>query len=173
MNLDYTETWLPDPWVPVQLWWEITKIVGVSTIGSGTILANNNDAHYLPMVAPCGMELYSVSFAAANGTGDYDIGIYNSELVRLTSSGATAMTAAGVKTHSFNSLRFKAGELFYAAFSWSSSSASISRLVTANATMMRFSGWGMEPSAHPLPATGTPVTTTAYQSIPLFSLGVR
>lgn len=163
---------LPDPWIPSTIADELTSILILSALGTGTIVATNNDAHFVPIVPPCDAILYSMSFAAANGTGNYDLGLYDASLSLLASSGSTAMSASGIKTLSLPNIRVRAGELYYAAAAFSSSSAQVFRPNYA-VGQAKGSGWGFQASALPLPSTATPVTTTNYSVIPIFAFGIR
>lgn len=162
---------LPNPWIPEEPYRHISN-VGVTSFGNGTVVSSNNDAHYVPIILPCDVTIYSISFYAANGTGNYDLGLYDSSLARLASSGSTAMSAAGVKTLSLSDMRFLGGDLIYGALSLSNTAGTVLRPVYAVSSLEGF-GWGHEASALPLPATATPVTTTGYVNIPLFAFGVR
>lgn len=162
---------LPDPWIP----WEpynSLAVGAVSSYGSGAGVATNNDATYLPIILPCDVTIYSLSFAATNGTGNYDLGLYNSALERLASTGSTAMSAAGIKTLSIADMRFHGGDLIYAALAMSSTSGTILRAVYGVALMEGY-GWGHQASALPLPNPMVPVTTAAYTTNPVFAFGVR
>lgn len=142
---------------------------------AGGGLANaNNDAHYLPITFPVDCTLYAMRFAATNGNGNYDVGLYNSSLSLMYSSGSTAMTAAGIKTLTLPEVRVRAGELYYGALGLSLTTASVLRLQVVTGGNFGAFGWGYEASAVPLPSTATPVDSpTAYTIVPVFAFGVR
>lgn len=169
-------SYLPDPYLVPNPEWTAGAKAGFGFTGyAGGGLANaNNDAHYLPVTFPCDAVLYALRFAATNGTGNYDLGLYDSSLSLIASSGSTAMTAAGVKSLTLPEIRVRAGELVYAALALSSTSGSVLRFqVTTGGNFGAF-GWGYQASALPLPATATPVDSpTAYTIIPVFAFGVR
>lgn len=163
---------LPDPYIPEYPWTEISAMGSFSSISDGTLVASNNDAHFVPVIFPCAATVYSISFAATNGTGNYDIGLYDNTLARIVSSGSTAMSAAGVKTLSCN-VRVEAGLTYWAALAFSSTSGQTMRPLYSATLPLRTMLWGFQASALPLPSTATPVTTTAYQVAPILAFGVR
>lgn len=168
--------YLPDPFVvpTLDLVAGFRAGFGFTGYAGGGLVTANNDAHYLPVTFPVDCTLYALRFAATNGNGNYDVGLYNSSLSLLYSSGSTAMTAAGIKTLTLPEVRVRAGELFYAALGLSLTTGSVLRFqVTTGGNFGAF-GWGYEASAVPLPATATPVDSpTAYTIVPVFAFGVR
>jgi hypothetical protein len=112
---------LADPYVPHTY----AELAGLGTQGLGT---GNwpvaNKALCLPVVFPYPCQLYSIAFVAVNGTGNYDLGLYDGySKVRIASSGTTAMSAAGAKTLSSSpDMRVDPGKLYYAALALSSGS---------------------------------------------------
>lgn len=163
---------LSDPWCPHLMMDDARYQIGFTALAAGTVVATNNDAHYIPIVFPCDATIYSMQFAAANGTGNYDIGLYDSALRRLVSSGSVAMSAAGIKTLAISDMRVFGGELYFAAGAWNNTAAQIIR-PQFPLGILRGLGWGMEASAFPLPATATPTSAVAYAVSPLFAFGVR
>lgn len=164
----------PSTWVP--LWPHDVLFTAIARVtpAAGTLVAANDDAHYMPVLFPNPATLESISFAAANGTGNYDLGFYDSSLAKIASSGSTAMTAAGVKTLSLSGYRVQSERVYYAALALSSTSGQVYRVnIAAAAQMLEAIGWGHEASALPLPATATPVTTTGYTVWPFFAFGIR
>ena len=162
-------TRLPDPYLPWSPHWEALAFASANP-GSAALISSNNRALYVPFYLPVSATVYALSFVATNGTGNYDIGIYNDTFARLASSGSTAMTAAGVKTLA-TSLRLGAGKVFYAAFAFSSTAGTILRWAPGLRSVIN-AGLFQEDSAVPLPATATPVRITET-NMPLFALGVR
>lgn len=164
--------YLPDPCIPEHPYVPLRTQLGYSsTAFSGGAVTNNNDAHYVPVIFPCDAVLYSIMFCATNATGNYDLGFYNEDLTRIASTGSTAMSA-GIKTLSLPDYRVLAGETYYGALALSSTSGTIIRVIH-NIGAMKAVRWGVEASALPLPATGTPVTTTATTQLPILAFGVR
>lgn len=172
-----TRVLLSDPWFDPFFHRQVIANQGTQgDLAAGTIVTVANHAHYIPVIFPKSCTLYAVYFAAANGTGNYDLGLYDGEtLALITSTGSTAMTAAGVKTLSLSDYRVKGGKLYYAALALSSTTGQVYRPAygAAPTPAMIAAGWGMEASALPLPATATPVTTTAYTVCPFFGFGIR
>lgn len=160
---------LPNPYVPYEIYLE-AAVCAATTFGAGVLVTTNNDATYLPVSFPCDAVVTSIGFAAANGTGNYDLGLYDPDLRRLASSGSTAMSAAGVKTLSLGALKVYGGVPYYAALALSDASGQVVR--GASTSAYRGLGNGMEASALPLPSTATPVSTRLY-GVPLFAFGVR
>lgn len=146
--------------------------------GNFTMALNNfgttNKAIYIPCYFPDAATLFSISFYAGNGTGNYDLGLYDRDCsARLFSTGSTAMTAAGGKTLTFtNDYRVGAGDLLFAALALSSATGQCLRLNAGSAQSLRGIGCGVQTSALPLPATATPATTDAAFA-PAFLFGVR
>ncbi len=163
---------LPDPWVPCFAVAQTRLWAGLTSFGAGTLVATNNDAHYVPIFMPCDATLYAIRFAAANGTGNYDLGVYDSALNRIASSGSTAMTAAGIKTLSLPDLRFRGGDVIYAALALSNTAGQVIRPLFANNSMQRGVGVGAQASALPLPNPAVPASI-AYGVFPWFAFGVR
>lgn len=162
---------LPDPYFDERSWYPAVAVAGVSW-ALGTWSGAANRAYYVPHVFPVRCTLYALRFAAGNGTGNYDIGVYNAAGTRLASSGSTAMTAAGVKTLSLADIAVTAGTLLYAAIALSSTSGSSSRVAFSPISATINVGQMEESSALPLPATMTPVIST-NASLPIFVWGVR
>jgi len=167
---------LPDPWIPAWPHTEIVTLHGAQAdLVAGTLVAAANDAHYVPVIFPKSCTLYAMYFAAANGTGNYDLGLYDSSFAKIASTGTTAMSAAGLKTLSLSDYRVSGGRIYYCALSLSSTSGQVYRPnYGSNARdALIAGGWGMEASAVPLPSTMTPTTATAYTVIPAFAFGIR
>lgn len=162
---------LPDPWIPWEPYNAIRSTITLSSMGHGTIFASNNDSILVPFTLPCDATLYRLSFFAANGTGNYDLALYSSELARLASTGSTAMTAAGVKSLTIPEMRFKGGSVLFAALALSNTLGQVLRIV-GNLSQQRGFGVGFQASALPLPDPYVP-TTPALAGTPLFAFGVR
>lgn len=150
----------------------LRKIVASSGYGVSTIVSTNNHALYVPITFPCDATLYALRAPMANTNGNYDIGFYGPDLARIASTGATAM-AVGVQTLTLPEIRVYGGETYFAAVSFSLATAQMARPAFSAGGFHPAVGWGMEASAHPLPATATPVSTSAYTAIPPFAFGVR
>lgn len=161
---------LPDPWIPVDPGDKIASVFALSSLGTGTLVSTNNDAHYVPVIFPCDATLYALRFAGANATGNYDCGLYDASLNRLASTGSTALSS-GVQTLSLPNLRVRAGELYYCALAMSSTSGQVFR-PNYSVSQMRGFGIGREASALPLPSTASPVSPV-NSVIPIFAFGVR
>ncbi|MCI0408846.1 MAG: hypothetical protein L0191_09825, partial [Acidobacteria bacterium] len=78
-----------------------------------------NTALYVPVWFPEDSTLSAITFFASNGTGNYDLGLYDSSLARIASSGSTAMSAAGIKSLSLSSLAVTSDQIYYAALALS------------------------------------------------------
>lgn len=163
----------PDSFVP-PIYPELQALSSSGTAISSGGLTTANLAYYVPIFFLYPAQIYSLSFAASNGTGNYDLGLYDGySKNRIQSTGSTAMTAAGVKTMTLTTdYRVDAGKLYYAALALSSTSGTVWRWVPASVTSLIGGGFGQQASALPLPSTMTPVTATATV-IPLFVFGVR
>lgn len=165
------QTMMPDPWVPLGAHLEANSFGSVTAFLAGTIVASNNVALYCPVIFPADCTLYALRFMAANGTGNYDIGLYNSSFARLASSGAVAMSAAGLKTLSLSDIRVTAGDLYYMAIALSSSSGQVQRSVSSVNSLIP-AGVAQQASAMPLPNPMVPATMGGT-SFPLMAFGIR
>ncbi len=132
-----------------------------------------NKAIYIPVIFRYPATLTSITYVAGNGTGNYDLGLYDGySKLKLASSGSTAVTAAGGKTLTFTTpIRVEAGWLYYAAVAVSSTSgAAFKGAPTVNTAIT--CGLAEQTTALPLPATMAPATiSSAYMPIIIF--GVR
>lgn len=162
---------LPDPYFDPLTWDPAVASTGVSW-ASGAIVAANNQAMYLPQIFPVRATLYALRFFAGNGTGNYDLGVYDASFNRIASTGSTAMTAAGVKTLTLPELAVTAGTMLYAALALSLTTGTILRAAFSPAWPMIQTGMVVEASALPLPDPATPVQNT-LASLPIFVWGVR
>jgi len=133
-----------------------------------------NRAYYVPAVFNLPSQLTTISFVAANGTGNYDLGFYDGYTKgKIASTGSTAMSAAGVKTLTFSpDYRVRPGKLYYAAVAFSSTSASLWRAAAPDTTSHIQAGEAQEASALPLPSTMTPATLASAHA-PVFIFGIR
>ena len=162
---------LPDPYLTTTAWFNTVPVGSGQDLGSGALITLANRACYVPVIFPCDVTVYSLMFQAANGTGNYDLGLYDGNLNLMTSSGSTAMSAAGTKTLSIPNWRIRGGTLYYAALSFSSISGQLIRWQNS-ALGWGAGGVGAENSALPLPSTATPVVAIETV-IPVFAFGVR
>lgn len=162
---------LPDPYLDERA---ILTALGTAAVSwaIGTWSTAADRAYYVPQLFPVRCTLYALRFQAGNGTGNYDIGVYDAAGTRLASSGSTAMTAAGTKTLSLADISVTAGTLLYAAIALSSTSGSSGRIAYSVAAPTLAIGQMEESSALPLPSTMTPVVST-NASLPIFVWGVR
>lgn len=164
---------LTDPHIPV---WSYGEAGAIDNAGSVASVAwpIANTAVYVPVQFGESATLYSISYAANSGTGNYDLGFYDDALARIASTGSTALSAAGVKTLSLPEYAVQPGAIYYGALAHSSTGAVI-RMVIANIRDMIGVGCGIEASALPLPVTATPVTvSTGFGGVmPIFAFGVR
>ena len=164
---------LPDPWTPGTPMDQLLKQAAATAPSSGTLVASNNDALYAPVVFPCDCTVYALRFSATNATGNYDIGFYDAALNRLVSKGSTAMANA-IQTLTIPDIRVIGGELYYAAFAFSSTSGTAIRYVAGITGYQRSVGYGFQQSALPLPNPAVPVSPIAQGVIcPLFAFGIR
>jgi hypothetical protein len=129
-------------------------------IGSGAWPAANL-ALYLPFVMPFNYPVKRVFwYNGATAAGTWDIGIYRAAtLGRIASTGATTQTGTNVVQFVTLDVMIPPGE-YYFGLSASSGSSTAFRNNGFNISSQRVFGCLEESSAHPLPATMTPVTTT-------------
>jgi hypothetical protein len=162
---------LADGYVPTSFT-EVIADGGAQSVASGA-WPSANRAIYIPVIFPFPCQVYSIAFAATNGTGNYDLGFIDGYTKgKIASSGSTAMTAAGAKTLTFTTdIRVDPGKVYYAALALSSASGTVTRSNSGLPSMISL-GMGQEAAALPLPSTITPVTVaSAY--MPLIAFGVR
>lgn len=162
---------LPDPYVPSVPLASVLRISPVA-YSTGGVWTTNNDAQILPVAFPVDCTLYSMQFYAANGTGNYDLGLYSKDLALIASSGSTAMSAAGLKTLTLPEVRAKAGEILYAALACSSTSGSVVRILPGAVYVVRAGGGLAMASALPLPSTLVPVAANST-AFPVIAFGIR
>lgn len=132
---------------------------GGGALGNG-VWPTANKALYIPVRFPVSVTLTEIAFFAANGTGNYDLGLYDDTYQPIARSGSTAMTAAGTKTLAISSYRAKAATNYWCALALSSTSGQVLRWL-ASGSDARFvlpTGVMMETSALPLPSAMTGVT---------------
>lgn len=160
---------LPDPFIPDQAIVEAGS-VSTPTLAVSTGWPANNAARYQPVYFPADCTLYSLSFLGGNTTGNYDLGLYDSDYNRLASKGSTAM-AASVQTLTLPEIRVRAGRVYYAALAFSAAAS----FLRFGPTQIAFTGMiqAQEASALPLPSTMTPVAGTTTAVMPAFAFGVR
>ena len=164
---------LPDPYIQEYPYSLIFRIQLTVPMTNGAVTSVTNRAVYVPMIFPCDATLYAIRFVATNGTGNYDLGFYKSDLTRIASSGITAMTAAGVKSLTLSEVRVFGGDLYYSALWLSSTSGQVIRYAnTATVTTLNNLGFAQETNAAGLPATATPATQSDLPT-PQFFYGVR
>lgn len=162
---------LPDPYIPYMSWAEAFATSTCQAPAAGTLSGSANVAFYMEFIPPCGMTVYGLSFAAANGTGNYDIGIYNSAFALLVSSGSVAMSAAGLKTLSISNLRLTGGATYWLALALSSASGQVYRYAAAAASQV-VPKFALQATAFPLPNPAVPTIMTGT-AFPTMSLSVR
>ena len=145
----------------------IDAVAGVSSYALPTASAwpSNGLAIYVPhrIVAPTWVR--RVWYVSGNSTGNVDVGVYNAAGTRLVSSGATAQ--AGTNTCFFIDVTptlLMPGD-HWLAISYASTTATPFRVAPTGLT--RTQGICQEASAHPLPATMTPVAA-GQELIPFF-----
>lgn len=172
LNLGYQQMVLPDPWVPLNELQQVRGLSGLTGVNAGQVVNTNNDAHLIPVTFPCDCSLYAIYLNATNATGNYDLGLYDSALRRLTSKGSTAMANA-IQTHSFSDMRVRAGDLYYLAAAFSSTAGNASRYQWATTGLARGVGFGIQASALPLPDPFVPASYATYSFTPVLALGVR
>lgn len=164
---------LPDPWMPGDFLRDGGSISGPSAIASsGWGAANQGIA--IPIVFPVAATIYSVSFAAGNGTGNFDIALYRPDFVLVQSLGTTAMTAAGKKTLTLtNDYRVAAGEMIYVGLVGSSTSGTnINYNFGTNGDVI-LTSVAVQASAIPLPDPFVPAEPASSLKIPVVALGIR
>jgi hypothetical protein len=160
---------LPDPYIPWQHWLEIFATSTCQSPAAGAMSGSANISFYMEFVPPCDMTVYGLSFVAANGLGNYDIGIYNGSFARMVSSGSVGMSA-GHKTLAISNLRLTGGNPYWLALALSLATGQVYRYAAGAASQL-VPKTGLE-SAFPLPATAAPALNTAA-GLPLMSLSVR
>lgn len=162
--------WLPDPYIPASPYEEIAALQPVA-MTSGTIIATNNKAAYIPFTFPVDVVLYALYFRSTSATGNYDLGLYTGSFSRITSKGSTAMADAR-QTLTLPEVRVRCGEVVYAAIAVSNSAATVLRLPLTVVDVPISVAIAEQAAALPLPATMTPVVTVAAV-VPIFAFGVR
>ena len=127
----------------------------LSTVGQAWTTANL--AFYMPIVVDSLIVVQKVAWVnGATAAGNFDVGIYNSALVKLASTGAVAQTGTSVLQVATLSVTLPPGN-YHVGMSSSGTTGVITAVYkTGGATVT--CGTAVETSAHPLPATATPVT---------------
>lgn len=139
---------------------------------SGTPIATGNTAIYMPVWFPEDVTVYAIRFMATNGTGNYDLGLYDSSFARLASSGSTAMTAAGVKSLTLSDLHLVGGDLYYVGFALSLNTGAAICASFVTAPPMIAAGFAQQATALPLPNPMVPAAMGG-NLYPLINFGVR
>lgn len=155
--------------LPVTVWTGglTGSLVGTRSTAGGTTggfvstaWATANVAYYLPMWLPFRYpvrNLFVYNFATVNG--NVDVGIYNSDLAKLTPAVTTAQAGA-------SGLQFFAVDVvldpgqYYFAMSSSSTTATFGSAGLGSATRQRYFGVLQQATAHPLPVTATPAAVS-------------
>jgi hypothetical protein len=148
---------------------QVAALGNVIAYAVGGYIASNR-AVYRPLVLPSTQRLTSVAVhCTTTGSGTFDLGIYDAAgTTRLQSMGSTSL-AAGVNTWTLTTpLLIPGGELFWLGMSCSTNTATFIRQATP-LVMLRPMGVTQEATAHPLPATATPVQV-AGTFLPTFAL---
>lgn len=162
---------LPDPYLDPLPFMQAAGVSAGLTWAVSTWSGAADRATYLPQVFPVRCTLYALSFMGGNTTGNYDLGVYSADGVKLASTGSTAL-AASMQTLTLPEIAVPAGGLLYAALALSSTSGSSGRAGFTSAFQTINAGMLQEASALPLPANMTPVIS-AETEIPIFAWGVR
>ena len=140
-------------------------IAPLTTASGGAAWPSANLALYFPFRIGSPMLVTRLWFAG-NGTGNADVGIFDmTSGTKLVSTGAIANSAALVLTDVTDMLLLPG-------FYWCGMSlSSTSQIIAAAPAIgtLRAQGVCQEASAHPLPATATPITI-AYAYLPLFGV---
>lgn len=128
----------------------------INSIGSGT-WPTQNKAFYFPFTIV--EKTFTVKrIGVVNGTavsGNIDAGIYDSQGNRLVSSGSTAQAGTGVIQWLDVTDTDLKPALYYMALAVDNTTATVSRNVGVNASILRVLGCFVETSAFVLPATAT------------------
>jgi hypothetical protein len=150
-----------------------------------TIGSTANRAYFMRFVPTKNMTMKQLAFAvttAASADDPCDVGIYDAELKRLVSAGATTgkLNSKGVKTVEFAETKLTAGNVYYAAFSFGAvggTAAQIGGVLNNEGLYSDLMGTAVgtrimaaKDAAHPLPAG--PVAPNAA-SVPAPFVSVR
>lgn len=134
----------------------------------------NNKAIYIPFRTTAPLIVRQMfCFNGSTANGNVDIGVYDARFTLLVSTGSTAQAGtSALQVIDVTDTEIGVGT-FYLALALSSTSGTIFRTSEANnAFASAFGLLQQTASAFPLPATGTPVTTTGSNR-PVFGLTTR
>lgn len=137
---------------------------------SSTWFPGANVAIYIPISVPVDSRLESVILLCANATGNYDLGLYDENYVRIGSKGSTA--AANATLSYALDFFLKAGKTYFMAAACNNTGTGIYRMALGSAQEDEAIGIYEEASAFPLPATMTPVPAN-NNYFPLMGLTLR
>lgn len=160
---------LPTPWIPDNIAGEYT-LFGTTTFSSSMSPGNANAAIFIPCRFPVSARISAMSCRTANTTGNFDLGLYDSNFVLIASLGTTAMSA---QTQVLNVTRFvQHGTVLYAAVALSNTSGRVAGYATGSIANLVGSGVMEQASALPLPSTATPAKDSSWTNIPLISFTI-
>lgn len=160
---------LPDPWMDRMVHDSINSAAAVLwAVGAW---GGSDLAMYVPQVFPARCTPYELRFHAGNTSGNYDLGVYDSQFRLIASKGSTAMSAA-IQTLTLSNFTVEAGSLYYAALAMSDAAGTILRVNYTPSYPAQAAGIATEAAALPLPATATPVAA-ARALVPVFAWGIR
>lgn len=131
----------------------------------------SNRAIIVPVIFPASCTLFEMRALGANTTGNYDLGFYREDFVRISSKGSTAMAAA-VLSHTLPEVRVEGGRLYYAALALSSSSGQVYRANGGQLDFFLAARIGQMASAVPLPDPFVPAAASA-DYLPIINFLVR
>lgn len=139
------------------------------------VLQGANAAIAVPFVAGANLLVPTAWwFNGAVVDGNVDVGLYDVDLNRLSSTGAVAQANTGVPQSAAlaPAARLLAGRPYYLAISASSATAQFTAMDAGTLTIARATGCVAMASAHPLPNTIVPAVMNVRQ-IPWFGLTYR
>lgn len=149
-------------------------LLRAATASFSTSVANPtaNKAWYIPLVLRCPISVVQL-FVANGGTaaGNFDVGIYTNDGVRLASLGSTAMSGTTVlQAASITPLTIGPGLYYIGIASDSTTAQFLSFGPGAGAQAERVLGIYQQTSAFPLPATATFASNSVTSGIPVAGL---
>lgn len=118
-----------------------------------------NRASYCPVVVARACTVYQMSITTVVSAGNYDIGIYDVNAVRLVSIGTTALPAAGFTVVDITDTYLTPG-IYYLGLVFSDIATATLTRCPLNSAVQSASGVREQATAIPLPATATFVAAT-------------
>lgn len=140
---------------------------------SSTVWPAANNAYFYPFLVSKQFTFATMFWMnAVTVAGNVDIGVYNSDGVRLVSKGSTAMSgASGIQVVTVTSTTLPVGR-YYMAMASDSATATFATYVIGQVLKTKFTGMAQQATAFALPTTAA-LATMGNDYIPLFGLSTR